>query len=223
MGVYLYPKTRHTRRLRPARQFKNYRVYKPILRAEFVRICVYCRQPDCQAKGQVFGVDHYRPKAGFPALVCAYDNLFYACNTCNTYKGDYWPGAGAAHRVLNPCDDELSRHVRFDARTGRMESLSNLGAFFTEMFRLNEGDAPGSRLACLEAVQLAKDKIRQIDLGLAKVAARLAGVVAPADQVALESKKEALETRRTRLVDLIDRQTGSLPLPPLSARHVAPP
>jgi hypothetical protein len=85
---FSYPKSRHTRRLRPG-PFKKYSEYKPFLREEFEKKCVYCRMPDTMKDYEMYGVDHYRPKSLFSELLTTYANLFYCCNPCNRRKREY--------------------------------------------------------------------------------------------------------------------------------------
>lgn len=214
---YLFPKTQHVRQLRPKRQFKNYRCNKPILRVEFARICVYCRQPDCQAAGQVFGVDHYKPKKHFPSEARLYENLFYCCNKCNALKSDYWPRKGELS-VLNPCDDVMADHVRFDKKTGRMEPTSLRGKFFEDTFRLNEEDAAVCRIRALQIIEMASVEKAKYSKLLTKIRAALAGAKDGQEVERLQAKESSTLQGIAGLQDIIDRQSGSLPLKPLSPR-----
>lgn len=220
MQPYIFPKTRHVRKIKPKRVFKNYRRYKPILQAEFARTCVYCRQPDSQAKGQVYGVDHYLPKCDFPAKACEYENLYYCCNTCNSYKKDHWHKTPSDERVLNPCDDELAKHIRFEKNTGKMVPTTKQGQFFEELFRLNEEDAPKQRLATLECIDLASQALAKAQKALGKARLKLASAADPVEVDRLASIVAALEERVERANSVIHRQSGTLPLTPLSSRHI---
>lgn len=107
MGVpFVYHSVRRTRTEAP-RAYSNYKLYKPFLRVEFGRTCVYCRLPDGVKGKASFGVDHYKPRRLFPQLACDYANLFYACNGCNSAKGPFWPTHESIQRgyyIPNPCD-----------------------------------------------------------------------------------------------------------------------
>ena len=55
--------------------------YKPHLRIDFQWRCAYCETTEVYRRGvDVFGVDHFKPKAKFPELDCHYPNLYYCCN-----------------------------------------------------------------------------------------------------------------------------------------------
>jgi hypothetical protein len=60
------------------------------LRDEFAFRCVYClRREQWSLVRGTFAVDHFLPAAVHPTLVTDYDNLVYACVTCNTAKSDH--------------------------------------------------------------------------------------------------------------------------------------
>jgi hypothetical protein len=59
------------------------------LRDEFTFRCVYClRREQWGLVRGTFAVDHFLPAAVRPDLATEYDNLVYACATCNTAKSD---------------------------------------------------------------------------------------------------------------------------------------
>lgn len=151
MNPFVYPKSRHLRRERPGR-FSTHSEYKPFLQREFSRKCVYCRVPDSMKGYDAFGVDHYRPKSVFGSLVKEYSNLFYACNTCNRLKGDYWPprGKGATHFIPNPCDHEMFKHLRF--RGAAVESRTTAGRVTEELLDLNDPEVAAYRNLIIDII-----------------------------------------------------------------------
>jgi 5-methylcytosine-specific restriction endonuclease McrA len=170
VSVYAYPNVRHLRRLRPG-PFTNYRRFKMHLQREFGGRCVYCRTPDAlpdPVRGYAsFGVDHYRPKALFPNLRADYGNLFYACNTCNTNKGEYWPDAEALRAkrfVPNPVDHVMTQHVRY--KDAAVVPHSDTGAFFCEHFDLNEPAVVAAREQIIAMAALTAVKIVQVQTAL---------------------------------------------------------
>ncbi|HSK81259.1 MAG TPA: HNH endonuclease [Thermoanaerobaculia bacterium] len=153
MNPFLYPRVRHTRTQRPHR-FSDYRRYKPFLRMEFSRQCVYCRLPDGLRGENAFGVDHYRPVSRFPELECEYANLFYACNSCNWRKGDFWPEPrqwAEGRLIPNPCDHRMAEHLRFE-RT-RVSALTAAGLVTLEFLLLNQPDDVEYRDFLLRAIE----------------------------------------------------------------------
>lgn len=84
---FLYPPRPHTRRHGP-QGYADYARYLPWLRDEFSFRCVYCllREQWGRVRG-VYAIDHFLAVAHHPARIADYDNLLYACATCNAAKG----------------------------------------------------------------------------------------------------------------------------------------
>lgn len=158
MQAYAYPQSRHRRTLTPG-PYVTYRSYKPALREEFKKRCVYCCEAD-EFKGlDTFGVDHYRPRTLFPLLAASYDNLFYACNTCNRLKGWFWPSSAqlkAKQFIPNPCDHVMATHLRFVGE--RVVARTVAGRFTRDLLLLNEERAMLFRYA---RMRLIADHIRE--------------------------------------------------------------
>jgi hypothetical protein len=130
----------HARTEQPI-QHKNYKSFKPTLRREFRKKCVYCCAPDA-GKTYSYGVDHYRPQSLFPDLTCNYNNLFYACNSCNSRKRAFWPqpiDKRAGRFIPNPCEHQMYKHLRY--REGTVEPQSAAGRFAVALLDLNEPDS----------------------------------------------------------------------------------
>lgn len=84
---YRYPAIPHVRRHGPA-GYADYGAYRGWLRDEFDFRCVYCLQRE--RWGQLtrgFELDHFLPQAIREDLALEYDNLLYACASCNGAKG----------------------------------------------------------------------------------------------------------------------------------------
>src|SRR5437764_4015992 len=85
---FIYPSVPHVRRHGP-QGYADYASYRPWLRDEFSFRCVYCllREQWGRVRG-TYALDHFLPVAQHPAEMTEYDNLLYACATCNGAKGD---------------------------------------------------------------------------------------------------------------------------------------
>ena len=83
-----YPSSPHVRRHGP-KGYSGYESYRPWLRDEFSFRCVYClrREQWGRVTGE-FAIDHFLPSAHHPGRAGEYDNLLYACASCNLAKGD---------------------------------------------------------------------------------------------------------------------------------------
>ncbi len=89
--------------------YAHYRQYRDWLRDEFRFRCVFCliHEQWGQCKGH-FDIDHFEPRALRPDLATDYDNLVYACHTCNLDKSSKTipdPTVHAYGRCLEIHDD----------------------------------------------------------------------------------------------------------------------
>src|SRR5262245_56878102 len=116
LRAFTYPREPPTRRHGP-RGYRNYQAYKPWLRDEFGFRCPFCllRERWFPNGHAAFGVDHLIPRSIAPNRVCDYDNLIYACLSCNAAKRDQ-------AIVLDPCSASLGEHVQI-REDGRIVSL----------------------------------------------------------------------------------------------------
>jgi hypothetical protein len=170
MNPFSYPTGRHIRNQTPS-PFADYRRFKPFLRTEFGRQCVYCRMPDGIQGEDHFGVDHYRPASKFPALRCDYANLFYSCNACNRRKGSFWPDDLETAQGLfipNPCDHVMVEHLRF--REAQVEALSPAGKLTEALLLLNDEEEISYRdfvlrliERCLQDAELVAENILELE------------------------------------------------------------
>lgn len=132
---------------------KGKRDFPPVWRAEAcVRtaiaamsqgFCAYCQSPVSSTHPGTRGkerppgqVDHFRPKARFPAHAYDWNNYFLACMGCNVAKGDAWPSGG----YVRPDDGEPGSRFVF-MRSGAI--------------RAREGDEQAKRT--IEALDLRRD------------------------------------------------------------------
>lgn len=220
MTVFQYPKSKHKRKLSP-RQFKQYRTYKRYLQTEFSRVCVYCRQPDSSAPNLNFGVDHYRPKsiARFANLVCDYENLYYCCSNCNSRKNNDWPlDEKAGPYVVNPCDHEMAAHLRFNSKTGQVETRTPYGKHTEELLQLNDDAVVQYRLSTLTTVRLFAKEIELLEDQLKSLAGQLRnGTIL---QAQYDTEEQDINQDLTRLHHTLQTHTGKLPLPPLREKRL---
>ncbi len=88
MTAFTYPPQPHLRRHGP-QGYAVYESYRPWMRDEFTFRCVYClrREQWGRVQGE-FAIDHFLPVASHPKRRTDYDNLVYACSTCNAAKSD---------------------------------------------------------------------------------------------------------------------------------------
>jgi len=160
---FRFPRAKHVRTRKP-QAFKNYKQFKPDLRAEFSGQCVYCRMLDRLKGEEGFGVDHYRPKSLFPRLEAEYANLYYCCNRCNSWKREFWPNRRQQAKgifIPNPCDDVMFEHMRY--RLGTVSDVSDAGAWTVDSLDLNHAPLVELRTGVIRAVALAEAKIDEAE------------------------------------------------------------
>lgn len=148
---FLYPTAPLFRRHGP-QGYIDYQSFKPWLRDEFAFRCAFCllREHWYRPFGaDLFGVEHLSPRSRAPELECAYDNLLYACITCNSWKGDEW-------RLLNPMRDGYGNHMRV-LSNGSLKGKTKAGKDLIGAVNLNRSELVRFRQEVLEFAQLASD------------------------------------------------------------------
>lgn len=122
------------KRRRPYPKDTVYQGYKPYLRQDFHYRCAYCSVHENEWGGpRHFHVEHFKPKSRsqFRRLMLYYGNLLYACDVCNTFKGDDWPG------YLDPCKVDYTLHFQVDPKTWEIMGQSRSAKYMVERLHLN--------------------------------------------------------------------------------------
>jgi HNH endonuclease len=142
--VFHYPDTPLPRRHGP-RGYLRYEAYKPWLRDEFLFRCVYClcRERWVPGGDESFSVDHFLPQSVVPERRTDYDNLVYACCSCNSSKQDY-------EGVLDPSREPVGNHLQVGA-DGTIHGLTPQGVEWIRVCRL---DRPRLTEFCRQLLEL---------------------------------------------------------------------
>ncbi len=129
-SVFQYPSLPHTRRHGP-RGYTDYTSYKPWLRDEFTFRCLYCLTRErWRHDGQEgFSADHFDSQSTHPQRRGDYDNLFYACCSCNSARS-------AIPLPIDPSGESLGAHLRI-GRDGLAEPVTSEGAQLIAICHLN--------------------------------------------------------------------------------------
>jgi hypothetical protein len=143
--VFQYSDAVTVRRHGP-RGYADYQLYKPWLRDEFAFRCVYCLWRErWEANGaDGFGVDHIQAQASRPEQRLDYDNLLYACNTCNSTRRD-------VKLTADPASDAPGHHLQVLA-DGTVRALSPAGEALIDLCRLNRALLVAARRRILNLI-----------------------------------------------------------------------
>ena len=145
---FQYPTVEHVRRHGP-RGYADYSSYRPWLRDEFSFRCVYCLQREAWASlNAAYDLDHFLPSSRYPKLELNYDNLLYACASCNSAKRD--------REIEDPIQSLLHRSlcVRSD---GLLESTTDDATRIIWQLGLNLPRYVRFRLIWIEMIRLAAE------------------------------------------------------------------
>ena len=146
MTPFDYPHLGISRRHGP-QGYADYGSYRPWLRDEFAFRCVYClkREQWGLVTGE-FDADHFQPQATSPQQAADYNNLLYACHSCNLRKG--------GNDVPDPCTGLTAENVRVNP-DGSLEAQSGEAEKVVLVLGLNSEKYKEFRLIWIRNVQLA--------------------------------------------------------------------
>lgn len=200
--IFNYPTSKHERKHGPV-GYEDYTSYKPWLRDEFTFRCIYClyRERWLPARFDVasFSVEHLVPKSVDPTLINAYDNLFYSCTQCNSWRG--------VKSILDLKEEPLGLHVEVDQADGSIRGLTPEGRRLIEELALDDPDLAKDRKHFMDLLALIQSALPQAN-GLLT---RYFGF--PDDLPDLSGRKPKKNTRPSGIVSsyLALRKLGRLP------------
>lgn len=141
---FAYPPTPHVRRHGPY-GYMDYESYRDWLRDEFSFRCVFClnREEWGLVRG-MWDIDHFVPQHSHPQRKLEYENLLYACHTCNSTKSD--------QIVPDPCEIAFGECVEIH-EDGTIEALNENGETLIAALRLNREKATNFRRLIIDALR----------------------------------------------------------------------
>jgi HNH endonuclease len=149
---FVYPTSRHSRRHGPT-GYQNYERFKDWLRDEFRFRCVYClfRERWYPDGHMSFSVEHVIPRSADRGGSSErdYNNLLYACNRCNSFRGV----AG----VLNPTRSSLGQHLEVREEDGSIRGRTAEGRKSIRILRLDDPDVRHQRRRFLVELDLKRE------------------------------------------------------------------
>ncbi len=125
--------------------YKSYRSYKKYLVLDFNNCCGYCNGHDTWNGGpKSYHIDHFAPQDKFPQLETQYDNLIYACPSCNLAKSNKWysNNSNTNSHFINgkglqkPTEIDFNIHFVRDA-DGAIQGNTVEGVFMVKTLKLN--------------------------------------------------------------------------------------
>ena len=172
--------------------YKDYSSYRLWLRDEFTFRCVYCllREQWGRLTGE-FDLDHFQPQASRPDLSTEYENLVYACHSCNLRKSD--------DEVFDP-ETSLTKELVRVYPSGRIEGVDRGAQAIIAKLALDSPKFRRWRLIWIRNVELAKqhdtDQYRRL-LGFPEDLPDLS-VLAPSGNSKPNGIKESFYALRSR-------------------------
>lgn len=119
----------------------NYRDYRDSLRADFNNRCGYCNDLDAPRK-EYFEIDHLVPqKIMVNKKNNDYQNLVYACHSCNNAKRKKWPSGDENIPIvgdkgwIDPCTEEYDKQFSRD-ENGNIIPLTPIGRWMYDNLKL---------------------------------------------------------------------------------------
>jgi hypothetical protein len=139
----------------------DYHKYRDQLRSDFSCRCGYCDDVD-YPRVESYEIDHFVPVTIDKNKETDYNNLVYACRSCNNAKRKKWPTNDSAkfnngkEGWIDPCDSEYSRQFERDSY-GAITPKTEIGKWMYE--NLNLWKSQHSLLWCIENIGKKLDEL----------------------------------------------------------------
>lgn len=143
---------------------KNYRDYRIPLREDFNCRCGYCNDRDIP-RVEYFEIDHLVPqKIMKKKKDNDYNNLVYACHSCNNAKRAKWPSCDENFPIvgekgwIDPCSEDYAKQFERDD-SGRIIPTTPIGKWMYDNLKLYKPQH--QVLWSLEQLELLSDALEQ--------------------------------------------------------------
>ncbi|NDI98335.1 HNH endonuclease [Flavobacterium sp. LaA7.5] len=129
------------KRRTPIAILDSYREYRNDLMEDYLNRCGYCNSID-KCRNTWFEIDHFVPQKYLVTIKANdYNNLVYACRSCNNAKRAKWPTENELipnkdnKGFIDPCDEEYDKQFK---RTfeGRIIPTTDLGTWMYNALKL---------------------------------------------------------------------------------------
>lgn len=147
--AFRYPTQPLSRRHDP-RGYADFHSFRPWLRDDFSFRCVYCliREQWGRVTGE-FDLDHFTPQRYRPDQSVEYENLVYACHSCNLRKG--------GHLVPDPAAALITETVRVYP-DGTLVGLTGDADRIIRLLCLNSPKQTRWRRTWIRIIELAEER-----------------------------------------------------------------
>lgn len=114
----------------------KYGAYREPLRRDFCWSCAYCSRGEMEVSAVGFEIDHHHPQVS--AGTDEYENLYWACRTCNRDKSGFVPRYPPDHRRLIRADlEDPDAHITLSDDLETAEPRTDVGQFHVGLLYLN--------------------------------------------------------------------------------------
>ncbi|WP_133733816.1 HNH endonuclease [Nocardia ignorata] len=121
---------------------------KDALSEETAGKCAYCESTIADVSYP--HVEHMVPKSIRPDLAHRWSNMTWACQVCNTEKGDFYD---AVQGILSPYDDDMAEHLHFAGGILSFQLGAVRGEITVRVLKLNRIDLVRERCDRLTKVR----------------------------------------------------------------------
>ncbi len=119
---------------------KDYKKYREQLQYDFNHRCGYCDDIDAP-RAERYEIDHFVPQTLDATLKTDYNNLVYACRSCNNSKRVQWPTGDKSRPNdgscgwIDPCDAKYEEQFERDQYGGIIPTTS-IGRWMYDALKL---------------------------------------------------------------------------------------
>ena len=128
-------------RTSPKKILKDYKQYREQLSIDFNHRCAYCDDYDT-FRNSSFEIDHFIPQKYLKKKkVNDYDNLVYACKSCNNAKSAIWPSETETISIvgntgwIDPCSEEYEKQFTRNEH-GTIIPVTPIGVWMHDKLKL---------------------------------------------------------------------------------------
>lgn len=185
------------------KHYASIQSYTESLKQDFYGICGYCgknmNKIHCPAEKDHLIPESLAKKYGKPSLITDYNNLVYACRTCNQRKKAKWPFNHINYLndgkkgYSDPASKDYDKHLEFN-NDGKIIAKTSVGKYMFEIF-----DFENRYTESWFFISKMWEQVEEIDLKIEK----------RNDDLTLYKKYRELRKQIDQLAELLNKQKES--------------